>query len=652
MPPGAARRRNRRAVPGGLAGAVALLLTLLGAFLWLRMATTAWRLGNGLLEARSHLDRAAQTLSTGALKQARYATLSASAAARGATDAYRAPDPLLDLARLWGPARDAAGEVGHLVRAASFSARAVSGSFEVAQSALKGPNPIVIDDPLDPTGSKVRIERVQEIGNIISSVRADVGAAVRELAAVDVAKLPSRVRPGVAEGLHRARKTSALLASAEAGFRILPRFLGAHGPRNYLLGFQNPAEQRGTGGAILQFAVLKLDRGRPHLVDPSTVYNIDVNRRQVSIPLPRDAWYVRGIPDAQRFGNANWSPDWPLSARLTVDYARATSTDFPRIDGVIAVDPNTMQSAMPGVGRFKIRSGNVMTQRKIVHFVLYKAYASYPIAAVRRVVLHDVVTRFFDGLLHPDHASLLAEGLGRALAGKHMQIWLDRRREEAFIERMGWDGAVEASPADDYLYVVEQNVGGNKLDYFSDYTTAMSIELAGRDALVSTKASIHNNVFLPQPRWSMGDSGPDHRAMINVYVPRHASLLRSRIEGARLASPDNLAGGRGDRPAQHFEKGKKVWTATVQIPPQRRGSVHYDYRVPGVVRTIGRRRVYRLTIQHQPKTRPEMLRLRIRLPARATHVQAEGWSRHGRELLWHRPLAKDLALRVSWKQPT
>ena len=91
----------------------------------------------------------------------------------------------------------------------------------------------------------------------------------------------------------------------------------------------------------------------------STVYDVDEDRGQVSIPLPPDAWYVAGIPDAQRFGNTNWSPDWPLSADLTVDYAQASEPTFPeQIDGVFAVTPVAMQKLMPGVGPYRIPTGN------------------------------------------------------------------------------------------------------------------------------------------------------------------------------------------------------------------------------------------------------------------------------------------------------
>ncbi|MEA2446604.1 MAG: hypothetical protein QOK47_241, partial [Actinomycetota bacterium] len=447
--------------------------------------------------------------------------------------------------------------------------------------------------------------------------------------------------------------TDELLAKAEAGLQFLPRFLGADGQRVYLFGMQNSAEQRGTGGAMLQFALLSISDGRPELSeDASTVYDVDKDRTPISIPLPEDAWYVRGISDAQRFGNANWSPDWPLSAQLTVDYARASETTFPdQIDGVFAVTPITMQKLLPGIGPYRIPTGNRISAKKVVHFLLYKAYASFPIPKVRRARLREVVDGFYKRLLRPDHPAELVKGFGASLAEKQMQIWMADPAEQAFIKDMEWDGALAPAKGSDYLNVVEQNVGGNKLDYFSSQNTGVDVSIEGKDAHVSTKVTVENGVFLPQPRWSMGDSGPDHNPMMNIYVQGDAQLQSGAVEGTRLdtAVAGLAAWPAEDRPAEHFELGKKVWSTVLQIHPQESASFSVDYVVPGVVHQKDGRNTYRLVVQHQPKLRPDALRVRLALPEGATGIKAPGWKKQDGTLIYERPLKTDMVLEVSWR---
>ena len=595
------------------------------------------------------------------MKEARYETLAGEAAARRARSGLSAGGPLFDLGNGLPIIGNVLGEADHLVRAAELSSEAAKGTLDVAQNALRGPDKVIAKDEGDPKGgARIRIDRIVEIGRTISAVRKAIDGVAAELGKVRLGRLPGRVRARVVDGIDKALETDEVLAKAEAGFEILPGLLGADGPRMYMFGMQNSAEQRGPGGALLQFKLMQIVDGKPELLDTEggTIYEIDKDRQQISIPLPEDAWYVRAIADAQRFGNANWSPDWPLSARLTIDYAHASDPRFPDIDGAFAVDPVVMQKLMPGVGQFHTDPHNMyITANRVLHLLIYKAYASYPIPKYRRARLSEIVDNFYDNMVKPKHPTELATGFGDALAEKHMQMWFADPKEQAFAELMNWDGAIEKAPNSDYLYVVEQNVGGNKLDYFVDNTTTYNVQFDGDDAAVSVSAQVLNRVFLPQPIYPMGDSGKFidsngfHRPMLNVYVPENAQLRFAQTEGTRLETPPGAAAWPSpDRPAEHLERGKKVWSATLEIPPGESGSFDLGYVIPDVVRTVGGRKVYRLTVQRQPRVRPERLLLSITLPEGASRIQARGFKRKGDVLTYDRPLKRDIVLEVSWQE--
>ncbi|MDQ3952895.1 MAG: DUF4012 domain-containing protein [Actinomycetota bacterium] len=648
----------------GLGATLAFLTGLAGIFLWASMLAGPLYLATGLLGARDHLERAERALSRAATKTARYETLAAVAAAERARAGLDSSNPLLVLAEGLPLAGEALQEVPHLVRAAEHSVAAAEGTLDIAQNALRGPDKVIAKPEDGEGGGRIRIDRIREIARTVSDVRVEIRAARDELRAVDLGNLPVRARSAVKDGIAKAQKTNELLADVEDGFAILPAILGAEGRRTYVLGMQNSAELRGSGGALLQFAVFTIDEGKPHFAkESSTVYDVDQDRQELTIPLPEDAWYVAGIPDAQRFGNANWSPDWPLSAQLTIDYAKASAELSPEagaipvddVDGVIAVDPVAMEKLMPGVGPYTAGQGEnrtvYVTANRLVHFVLYKAYAKYPIQAYRRARLRDIVDGFYENVFKPKHPSALVDGFGSALREKHMQVWMTNPAEQAFIEQMDWDGAIRVARDSDYLYVVQQNVGGNKFDYFAEYGTAMDVTIEGDDAAVSTETRVRNDVYLPQPRWSAGDSARTglHRPMVNVYVPLDAELTGAQYEGERLATPPGVVFV-ADAPTEHFEKGKKVWSTTFSIPPGEEASMRLDYRVPGVVRSRESRRVYRLIVQRQPKVSPEQLGITLTLPEGARGVRAPGWKRKGDVLVWDKPLKQDLELEVSWQE--
>ncbi len=307
-----------------------------------------------------------------------------------------------------------------------------------------------------------------------------------------------------------------------------------------------------------------------------------------------------------------------------------------------------MKNLLAGAGRYRVnRTGKVVKEKTIVALLMYKAYAAFPKPQLRRPFLEDVVDGFYERILDPKSPSKLLGGLGLSLDTKHMQMWMRDPAEQGFIEKMNWDASIERAEGDDYLYLVEQNVGGNKLDYYSEQTTSMDISFEGADSLVTTEARVHNGVFLPSRGSLWGDTktlqaGNVHRPMLNLYVQPDAELIEAEavIPGGDETCPPlptrpcRIDISEGTRwvdglPATHLERGKKVWSGTLQIPPQQEAAFRYRYRVPGVVHESGDRSTYRLQVQSQPKAHPETLEVSLTFLPEARSVKAPGFKRKG-----------------------
>lgn len=653
-------RRAPRAFPAGLVAAAAVLCSCLALLLWLHLIAGPVRLGTGLLQASNDLDQAANKLTAGNTKAAMEEALSGSAGVHRAETALDSTSPLLDVLEAAPKIGPALGEVDHIIAAAEHSATAARGSIDIAANALEGPDSVI---DRSGKGSRIRVERIVEIGEQVGDLRGEVIAAQEELAAVDVANLPKRARPQISKALRKAEDAEATLVDADAAFKILPGVLGSEGKRTYLLGFQNSAEARGTGGAILQFRLMSVDDGELELETgggTGSIYDIDKNREQLDIPLPEDAWYQMGIPDTRRFGNANWSPDFPLSTELLLSYAAAADPGFGPIDGVIAVDPEVIEELIPAVGPIKVPDDKTdeiekLGKKDIVNYVLNEQYARFPYPKDRRAHLQNLVNEFYTNIFKPKSPTKMLDGLSDSLTGKHMQIWMSDKREQNFIKRMNWDGAIEQKNNSDYLYAIEQNVGGNKLDFFDTQEDKVSIRFDGDDAVWKSRFAITSRLIRPQPRWVMGDSGgggisPVHRPMLVLYTREDAELLSASVDGTRVDTPEPAVWASGVPPS-YLERGKKAWPFTMEALPGETVTAHFEHRVPGIVRTSGGRTVYRLVIQHQPKVHPEWMEIGLRLPEGVEGLQLDGWKRadDGR-LIWQGELKKDMTLEVSWRK--
>ena len=173
-------------------------------------------------------------------------------------------------------------------------------------------------------GARIRIDRIREIAATVGDIRKAIVGVKNELREVKLKKLPRRLRPRVEKGIEQAEETDEILQQAEAGLAILPRFLGADEPRTYLFGMQNSAEQRGTGGAMLQFALLSIDGGHPRLNKASTVYDVDENRDPIS-----------GAPGAHPVGTGPFRlKQWRRASRIVLE--RSPTFRGVRYEGVPA----------------------------------------------------------------------------------------------------------------------------------------------------------------------------------------------------------------------------------------------------------------------------------------------------------------------------
>ena len=144
--------------------------------------------------------------------------------------------------------------------------------------------------------------------------------------------------------LEGSERAVGLIRRGLSGVRLLPSFLGAHGSRTYFVALQNSVDQRGTGGAVLAYAIIRLDHGRLQLLHGGGINEIDDPREGVPVPnMPGGVrWYLSETGTPPRINNgANYSPDFPIVAQTwTQMVQRATGI---HVDGAVALDPFAIQ---------------------------------------------------------------------------------------------------------------------------------------------------------------------------------------------------------------------------------------------------------------------------------------------------------------------
>ena len=413
----------------------------------------------------------------------------------------------------------------------------------------------------------------------------------------------STLDPRIAGALAQLDTYLPLLRTAVSLGKVAPALMGADEPRTYLLLAQNSEELRPTGGFISGVGLITIDGGDLGDMDFSdsyTVFNPDVDH-----PLaPPDLERTMGA-QILVFRDSNWSADYPAAASVAQSlYQLDTGT---ATDGVFAFDieatrrligameplalpgydePVTSQNlaaAMREVWAAPVDIETTVVDRETSQWWRHRKDFMGDLAAAARAKVEAGEVDF----------GALAQAVYSSLQEKHILLSVNDPATMALLRDSGWAGAVDPGEAD-YLFVVDSNVGWNKVNTLVDRSTRYTVRpLADGSAEAELRlAYTHRGQTIEGPcvqEVHYGDTYEDLRRYcyfnyLRVYVPDGAQLLDA--QGFEPDSVDQAFG----------EAGSTVFSGFVVTPSGGEHEVTLRYRLPASVFQDG---LYRLRIQKQ-----------------------------------------------------
>lgn len=401
----------------------------------------------------------------------------------------------------------------------------------------------------------------------------------------------------------------------------LPAILGWEGPKRYLVLTQNPAELRPTGGYIGSFGTITFDRGRVSERRFQDVFLLDLpwDYSFIKPPAPL-VRYLLGTEQPWQLADANWSADFPTSARDAVRLYRNEGGPAP-IDGVLGITTYTIDELLAITGPVSVPDYDVtIASGETTLKTLQHTRVARDPATNRKAFLSAFAERLFDVLLDlpPDRWTELA-GRGETFQAEHLLLaWFaDEAAQQAMVE-LGLDGAVRTD-AGDYVYPVDSNVSPvSKLNAVTDREIDLEVRLdAFGNAVNQLTVRWANRIETDEARPIRELPTLERLRTLGMYFRLYVPV-RSRLEAvdAGTEAPITTAAEIAD------EAGRTVISNYFRIPP---GDARLSYTwVSPYPAELGEDGVmtYRLTIQKQPGLRPGPLRLRIAVPAGAVIVGA------------------------------
>ncbi|PIP33348.1 hypothetical protein COX22_04830 [Candidatus Falkowbacteria bacterium CG23_combo_of_CG06-09_8_20_14_all_49_15] len=398
------------------------------------------------------------------------------------------------------------------------------------------------------------------------------------------------------------KESSATLETFAPLSQALPWLLGYPNESNYLFVLQNQDELRPTGGFIGTFGLLRLVAG--DLADISThdIYHLDMPikdevKNSPPAPLAKylnlEQWFLR---------DANWSPDWPTSARLIESFyqeeirllkkVRAKEkTKDPLIDqspavfsGVIGLTPKVITDLLSVIGPVAV-GGQIYDQdnfTKLLEYQVEKGYVSLGLPAWERKEVIGDITRalkveFFN--LPPEKWAVAVNSIFQNIQQKNILIHVNNPDIQKLLAGSDLSGEIKKT-AGDYLAVVDANLAALKTD--AVVTRYLHYQLEenpnGLFAEVVANYAHHGDFDWRTTRY---------RTLTRVYVPAGSELISAtgQTDGEVAAST---------------ELDKTVFSAFLSIEPGAVGVLRLKYKLPDRLAAAVKAGHYDFLVQKQP----------------------------------------------------
>jgi len=447
-------------------------------------------------------------------------------------------------------------------------------------------------------GTRVNLKLLREQGPRLSELSAAAAKLDAKAQAISNPAYLSLIRDARSQLQDQTSRLARLLGNSSLAAQLAPSMLGADGPRTYLMGFQTPAEARGTGGLLGGFGILRFDNGLPTVDTLGT--NTELGRAAAEVDLGPDFNRAYGWANPLTdFRNSNLSPHFPYAAQIWKSMWERQSGST--VDGVIALDPVALSYVLGAIGPVTLADGEVINADNVVELTMSTAYSRFPAVKLdtpqaivyksdaRKKYLQDIAGAVVKKLSGPlESPRKLLEALGRAVGEGRVSVWSASPADQKLLEQTPLAHVVpnDAAP---YAQVIVNNLAGNKMDYY----LKREIEYAAdgcdgdmRNSTITVRLSNTATMDKPLPDDVAGSLGITGTLVgvpptFELDAPSGTMVTSVRViatQGARLLSV--TSNGKRTVAIPHVENGHPSFEVQVVIPPGQSGELAFRLSEP------------------------------------------------------------------------
>jgi len=408
-------------------------------------------------------------------------------------------------------------------------------------------------DAFKPSNGKIDLQPLVRAQPSVARATKALDLANAAASKVDASGTVSAVANAVAQ-LREALRTAADQAeSANRVVQLAPAMLGAGGPKDYLLLFQNNAELRAGGGIPGAVAMLHIDDGSIELQNQAAGSSFGPYEGSV-LPLPTDTQGLYGAITGQYMQDVTLTPRFDTSAALAQEmWKQKFGQD---VDGVLAIDPVTLGYILRATGPVQLATGDTLTSDNAVQLLLSEAYAKYPDPAVQDAFFASAASAVFSRVSEGgfDPKAVIA-ALTAGVDENRLRLWSADADEQKLLDGTAVSGDLPTSDASAQRFGVYLNdATGAKMDYYLDKTVGLGSQVCRKDGrptwvvqvTLKNTAPADAATSLPEYVTGGGEYGVTPGAIrtnVAVYAPTSGVYVQAS-QGGKVASPQTATDGK------------------------------------------------------------------------------------------------------------
>ena len=278
--------------------------------------------------------------------------------------------------------------------------------------------------------------------------------------------------------------------NAVAAVDLAPTMLGADGPAVYLVLFTSPAEARGLGGFIGNYAELTVTNGQLELTEFGRVSDLEAQAQamQARVAGPDDflARYGRfgfdndgnGAVGNAAFRNLTMTPHFPWVGDVATQlYTQVTGRS---VNGVIAMDAYVVQALLAYTGPIELSQFDVqLTSENAADYIVREQYELGADDNLQRIdALEEAAELTTNALLSGSlpEPTQLARDLGPLAAERRLLMWAADPEQQDLLRRVGLLGEIPPLDGGDGWSVAVTNASGNKIENYLERAFSYSAQ--------------------------------------------------------------------------------------------------------------------------------------------------------------------------------